>query len=142
MTARHACSRCDTPGEAGHHLCVAPSDRDIDDAIIRLLGWSRVCACSDGDDSCGGVVEHPSLGRIHLAGCYSWAYSWDAAHRDLTPLALARGYRWMLTQVGDGTEYRARFERHLGTPGPTAIDKTPARAWTRAFVMAMGEKEC
>lgn len=112
MTARYICCRCDTRAESsvGHHLCEAPSDEAL---------WSAVqCAVNESD----------ALGR--------WQYvrGLDFAVEHLGYEARSRGYRWTLSSIGDGTEYRATFERSLGHPAPSAIDRTPARAFARAWL--------
>ena len=107
MTLRYICCRCDTRAESsvGHHLCEAPSD----DALVTAL--------EAADQPGGQCVEDAGDAFDYLA-------------RE----ALSRGYRWSLSSVGDGTEYRATFERHLGNPAPSAIDRTPARAFARAWL--------
>lgn len=106
MTLRYICCRCDTRAEssAGHHLCEAPSNETL-------------AAALEAADQPGWCVEEAGDGFDFLG--------WEA---------FSRGYRWTLSSVGDGTEYRATFERHLGNPAPSAIDRTPARAFARAWL--------
>lgn len=103
---RYICCRCDARAESsvGHHLCEAPSDEVI-------------AAALEAADEPGRCVEDVGDGFLFLG-----------------ETALAQGYRWTLSSVGDGTEYRATFERHLGSPAPSAIDRTPARAFARAWL--------
>lgn len=103
---RYICCRCDARAESsvGHHLCEAPSDEEI-------------AAALEAADEPGRCVEDVGDGFDYLGES-----------------ALARGYRWTLSSVGDGTECRATFERHLGNPAPSAIDRTPARAFARAWL--------
>ena len=106
MSARYICCRCDTRAESsvGHHLCEAPSDEAL---FLAFKSIAPAVGLAIMERDTGFVI-----GRLG-----------DLAH--------ARGYRWTLSSVGDGTEYRATFARHLGNPAPSAIDRTPARAFAR-----------
>ena len=135
MTARYICCRCDTRAESsvGHHLCEAPSDIELGNAVAQALALdARSVVGPDGQFAGMHYGKGTAFGGYIVPADEVWPRSTDACHRDLAPEALARGYRWTLSSVGDGTEYRATFERSLGHPAPSAIDRTPARAFARA----------
>lgn len=115
---KYICCRCDTRAESsiGAHLCEAPDDEALNALIVQATGARTYI-----DERC-----------IHGAGYFTWRFR--EMERDVSVLAISRGYRWSLTQVGDGTEYRARFERGLGYPEPSVADHDPARAFARAFL--------
>ena len=141
MTLRYICDRCDLRAESsvGHHVCEAPSDRVIDESIAVALGYVDVR--TDDEDRLWARIPdaRPRAGR-EIRFPDSWAYSLDTGHRDLTPIALARGYRFTLTQLG-ADEYRVSFFCNIDTLASTAIDTTPARAFARAWLRLPTESE-
>lgn len=122
---KYICCRCDTRAEVsvGHHLCRAPSNDEIDAAIAERL----------------------RRGHIDEDGAWRSLWQWSCVFRecvdDLSPIALSRGYRWTLSQVGNGTEYRATFHHNIDTLASTALDRTPARAFARAWLRLPKESE-
>jgi len=136
MTLRYICDRCDLRAESslGHHVCEAPTNDEINRAVAaRLPGvmcLDELCrGCSADWYVLDGVLVYGSLGIT----C-EWATSVDACRRYLEPILRARGYRWSLTQVGDGTEYRARFEHGISNTVASVLDATPARAFARGWL--------
>lgn len=113
MTLRYICDRCDLRAEAilGQHVCEAPARTSIDDSIDDFL------------QAIGSGFPFPGNWSLLESDCF----------RHLAPIALSRGYRWTLSQVGDGTEYRATFFCNIDTLASTALDRTPARAFARAW---------
>jgi hypothetical protein len=109
MTLRYICCRCDARAEVsvGHHLCRAPSNAEINQAVAQASGsavaWLRV---SDSIET-----------AIDVLGSH----------------ALSRGYCFTLTQLG-ADEYRVSFFHNIDTLASTALDRTPARAFARAFI--------
>jgi hypothetical protein len=117
MTIRYICCRCDTRAEVsvGRHLCRAPSNDEIDAAIAERL----------------------RRGHIDEDGAWRSLWQWSCVFRecvdDLSPIATSRGYRFTLTQLG-ADEYRVSFFCNIDTIASTALDRTPARAFARAFL--------
>lgn len=111
MTARYICCRCDARAEAsvGHHVCEEPSDESLWAAVRDLAYESDVIARGE----CINGLE----------------YAIAALGRD----ALYRGYRFTMTQFG-ADEYRVSFFCNIDTLAATALDRTPARAFARAWL--------
>lgn len=111
---KYICCRCDLRAETalGHHACEVPTNGEINAAIAVRVPYGR-----------GG-----------------WAWDFDACLRDLESRAHLRGYLWTLTQVGVG-EYRGTFHYNIDTLAATALDRTPARAFARAWLRLPIESE-
>jgi hypothetical protein len=125
MTLRYICDLCDLRAESnlGHHVCEAPDDETLNSLIVQATRARTYI-----DERC-----------IHGAGYFTWRFR--ELEMDISRLAIPRGYRWSLTQVGDGTEYRARFEHGLGNTVASVLDTDPARAVARGFLRIPKESE-
>jgi hypothetical protein len=110
---KYICDRCDLRAESslGHHVCEAPTDASL---IVSLRAVMRPGQC---------------------------VASLDYAEFYLGRNAQRRGYRWSLSSVGDGTEFRATFEHGLGNTIASVLDTTPARAFARGFLRLPKESE-
>ena len=110
MTTRYICCRCDAQSAdaLGAHVCEAPSDESLWAAVRDLAYKSDVIARGE----CINGLE----------------YAIAALGRD----ALYRCYRFTLTQLG-ADEYRVSFFCNIDTLAATALDRTPARAFARAW---------
>lgn len=117
-STRYLCCRCDdkSADALGAHVCDPPDDETLNALIVQKTGARTYI-----DERC-----------IHGAGFFTWRF--DDLERDISRMALSRGYRWTLSQVGNGAEYRATFHHNIDTLASTALDRTPARAFARAFL--------
>ena len=111
---KYICCRCDVRAEVsvGAHVCEVPSNVEINRAVAQASGsavaWLRV---SDSIET-----------AIDVLGSH----------------ALARGYRFTLTQLG-ANEYRVSFFCNVDALAATALDTTPARAFARAWLRLPSE---
>jgi hypothetical protein len=131
---KYICDRCDLRAESslGHHVCKTPKTIEI----VAAVGI-RVTACS-GCEGCDGCLLPADRNGI----CVNhWLFDLGEVVSTLAPLARSRGYRWSLSSVGDGTEYRATFEHGLGNTIASVLDTTPARAFARGFLRLPKESE-
>ena len=117
-STRYICCRCDAKSAdaLGAHVCDPPDDETLNALIVQKTGARTYI-----DERC-----------IHGAGFFAWRF--DDLERDISRVALSRGYRWTLSQVGDGTECRATFYCNIDTLASTALDRTPGRAFARAWL--------
>ena len=116
-STRYLCCRCDAKSAdaLGAHVCDPPDDETLNALIVQKTGARTYI-----DERC-----------IHGAGFFTWRF--DDLERDISRMALSRGYRFTLTQLG-ADEYRVSFFCNIDTLASTALDRTPARAFARAFL--------
>ena len=143
MTLRYICDRCDLRAEAsvGHHVCEEPSDEEINAAVRDAVGYRPYFAFGErqrlqwispaAPAAPDGTTCDVAL-IVHDCDIPDWTDDANACFHGLAPIALARGYRFTLTQLG-ADEYRVSFFHNIDTLASTALDRTPARAFARAW---------